>query len=60
LEGKSEGKRPPGRPTCNWVDNIKIYLREMGWDGMEVNTEGERSTTLEAVTRRQTVKITAE
>jgi hypothetical protein len=32
--GKSEGKRPLGRPRCKWVDNIKIDLREIGWDGM--------------------------
>jgi hypothetical protein len=33
--GKPEGKRPPGRPRCRWVDNIKIDLREIGWDGMD-------------------------
>jgi hypothetical protein len=31
---KPEGKRPPGRPRRRWVDNIKICLREIGWDGM--------------------------
>jgi hypothetical protein len=35
LVGKPEGKRPLGRPTRWWVDNIKIYLREIGWDGMD-------------------------
>jgi hypothetical protein len=30
LVGKPEGKRPLGRPRCRWVDNIKIYLREIG------------------------------
>jgi hypothetical protein len=35
LVGKSEGKRPPGRPRCKWVDNIKMDLRDrMGWCGM--------------------------
>jgi hypothetical protein len=33
--GKPERKRPLGRPRRRWVDNIKIYLRETGWDGME-------------------------
>jgi hypothetical protein len=33
--GKSEGKRPLGRPRCRWVDNIKMNLRELGWDGMD-------------------------
>jgi hypothetical protein len=35
LVGKPEGKRPLGRPRCRWVDNIKIDLREIGWDGMD-------------------------
>jgi hypothetical protein len=35
LAGKPEGKRPLGRPRCRWVDNIKIDLRETGWDGMD-------------------------
>jgi hypothetical protein len=30
-----EGKRPLGRPTRKRVDNIKIDLREIGWDGMD-------------------------
>jgi hypothetical protein len=31
LVGKPEGKRPLGRPTRRWVDNIKMDLREIGW-----------------------------
>jgi hypothetical protein len=34
LVEKSEGKRPRGRPRRRCVDNIKIDLREIGWDGM--------------------------
>jgi hypothetical protein len=34
LVGKPEGKRPLGRPRRRWVDNIKLYLRDRGWDGM--------------------------
>jgi hypothetical protein len=34
LVGKPEGKRPPGRQRCRRVDNIKIELREIRWDGM--------------------------
>jgi hypothetical protein len=34
LVGKPEGKRPQVRPRCRWVDNIKIDLREIRWDGM--------------------------
>jgi hypothetical protein len=34
LVGKPEGRRPLGRPRRRWVDNIKMDLREIGWDGM--------------------------
>jgi hypothetical protein len=37
LVGKPEAKRPLGRPRRRWVDNIKIDLREIGWDGMDCN-----------------------
>jgi hypothetical protein len=32
---KPEGKRPLGRPRRRCVDNIKMDLREVGWDGMD-------------------------
>jgi hypothetical protein len=35
LAGNPEGKRPLGRPRRTWVDNIKIDLREIGWDGRD-------------------------
>jgi hypothetical protein len=35
LVGKPEGKRPLGRTRRRWADNIKIHLREIGWDGMD-------------------------
>jgi hypothetical protein len=38
LVGKSEGKRPLGRPRRRWVVNIKMDLRErerMGWYGLD-------------------------
>ena len=28
--GKPEGKRPLGRPRRRWVDNIRMYLQEVG------------------------------
>jgi hypothetical protein len=34
LVGKPEGKRPLGRPRRRWVDNIKMDLREIEWDGV--------------------------
>jgi hypothetical protein len=30
-----EGKTPLGRPRRRRVDNIKMDLREVGWDGMD-------------------------
>jgi hypothetical protein len=33
LVGKPEGKRPLGRPRRRWVNNIKMYLREIQWNG---------------------------
>jgi hypothetical protein len=35
LVGKTEGRRPLGRPRRRWVDNIKMNLREIGWDGID-------------------------
>jgi hypothetical protein len=33
--GKSEGRRPLGRPRCRWEDNIEMDLREVGWGDMD-------------------------
>jgi hypothetical protein len=35
LVGKPQGKRPLGRPSRRWVDNIIMDLREIAWDGMD-------------------------
>ena len=35
LVGKSEGKRPLGRPSRRWEDNIIMYLREVVCDPAE-------------------------
>jgi hypothetical protein len=35
LVGKAEGKRPQGRTRRRWVENIRMDLREIGWDGMD-------------------------
>jgi hypothetical protein len=35
LVGKPEGRRPLGRHRRRWVDNIKMDLREIGWDGVD-------------------------
>jgi hypothetical protein len=35
LVGKSEGRRPLGRPRCRWEDNIKMDLREIGFGDVD-------------------------
>jgi hypothetical protein len=35
LVGKPEGRRPLERPRRRWEDNIKMDLREVGWEGMD-------------------------
>jgi hypothetical protein len=35
LVGKPEGKRPLGRPRRRWVDNISMYLQEVGCGYMD-------------------------
>jgi hypothetical protein len=35
LVGEPEEKKPLGRPRRSWVDNIKIDLREIGWDDVD-------------------------
>jgi hypothetical protein len=36
LVEKPEGMRPLGRPRRRWVDNFKINIRGIGWDGMNL------------------------
>jgi hypothetical protein len=33
--GKPDRKRLPGRTRHRWVNNIKIDIREIGWDSMD-------------------------
>jgi hypothetical protein len=35
LVGNPEGKRAVGRPSCRFVDNIKMPLGEIRWDGVD-------------------------
>ena len=45
LVGKSEGKRPLGRPRRRWEDNIKMDLQEVGGgrgDRMELAQDRDR------------------
>ena len=45
LVGKPEGKRPLGRPTHRWEENIKMGLQEVGGgreDWMELAQDRDR------------------
>jgi hypothetical protein len=35
IDEKPKEKRPLGRPRCMRVDNIKLDLSEIEWDGMD-------------------------
>jgi len=35
LVGKFEGKRPRGRPRRTWEYNIRMDLKEVGWEGVD-------------------------
>jgi hypothetical protein len=35
LVGKPEGRRPPGRPRCRWLDNIRMDLVEVRWGDVD-------------------------
>jgi hypothetical protein len=35
LVGKPERKRPLESPRRRWMDNIKMDLRDIRWDGMD-------------------------
>jgi hypothetical protein len=35
LVGKPEGKRLLGRPRRRWIDNIRMYLKEVGWGDVD-------------------------
>ena len=48
LVGKPERKRPLGRPRPKWVDNIRMYLQEVGceyvdWIGLAQDRERRRT-----------------
>jgi hypothetical protein len=35
IGGGPEGRRPLGRPRRRWEDNIKMDLKEVGWEGVD-------------------------
>jgi len=48
LVGKSEGKRPLGRPMHRWEVNIKVNLQEVGWGAYLVQGRDRRWALLNA------------
>jgi hypothetical protein len=44
LVGQPERKIPLGRPRRRWVNNIKMDIREKGWDGVDwINVAQDRN-----------------
>jgi hypothetical protein len=35
--GKSEGKKPLGRPRLRWEDNFRMALKEIGWEVLDIS-----------------------
>jgi hypothetical protein len=35
LDGKLDGKRPPGKPRCRWNDNIEMGVRDGSCVGVQ-------------------------
>jgi hypothetical protein len=57
LVGKSEGKRPVGRPRRRWIDNIKMDLLEIGlnvvdWTGLAQDRYSWRALVNSVMNRR--------
>jgi len=34
LFGKTEGKRPLGRPRCGWEDNTEMNVSKIQWESV--------------------------
>jgi hypothetical protein len=57
---KPEGKRPLGRPRRRLVDNIKMALREIGWDGIdwiELAHDRDQWRALENTVKKSSLKL---
>jgi hypothetical protein len=44
--GKPEEKRPLGRPRRGWGDNIKMFLKEIGWWGVDLAQDSDKWRTV--------------
>jgi hypothetical protein len=41
--GKAEGRRPLGRPSRMWLDNIRMDLVEVGWGDLAQDRDRSRA-----------------
>jgi hypothetical protein len=58
LVGKPEGKTPLGRPRRRWVNNIKMDLRNIGWNGMDwIDVSGDRDQWRALVKRVLNIRV---
>ncbi|KAJ4450934.1 hypothetical protein ANN_02369 [Periplaneta americana] len=58
LVGRPEGKRPLGRPRRRWEDNIKMDLREVGYDDREwINLAQDRDRWLAYVRAAMNLRV---
>lgn len=46
LDGKPEGTRPVGRTSCRWINIIKMDLRSVGVNCINLAQNGVRPRTL--------------
>ncbi|KAJ4443183.1 hypothetical protein ANN_04833 [Periplaneta americana] len=53
IVGRPQGKRPLGRPRRRWEENIKMDLREMGYDGLPEEDEEEEEEEEEEIAEGQ-------
>jgi hypothetical protein len=44
LVGRTEGRRPLGRPRPRWEDNIKMDFHEVGWGTDWIELAQDRDT----------------
>jgi len=48
----AEEKRLHGRPRCRWEDNIKTYLKGIGWEGVDWNDLAQGRTSVQLLSTR--------
>jgi hypothetical protein len=55
---KPDGKRPLGRPTCRWADDIKMNLGEIGLGGTDwIHLAGDRDQWRALVNKEMNLRV---